>query len=125
MTTQIVSVGPDASVSEAARLMLERAISALPVIEAGRLVGIVSEGDLLRRVETATERHRSRWLEMLAKNSTLALDYVKSHGRKASDVMTRDVVTASETASLAEIADLLETRRIKRVPVVRDGKVVG
>jgi CBS-domain-containing membrane protein len=96
------------------------------VIDAkGNLVGIVSEGDLLHRVEAQTERRRSRWLELLAANTTLASEYVKSHAKHVADVMTADVVTVPEDARLAEVARLLETRRVKRVPVVRDGKVVG
>jgi CBS domain-containing protein len=126
MTSDVVSVLPTTSVSDIAKLMIERRISGVPVIgKSGNLVGIVSEGDLLRRAETETERHRSRWLELLAPTSTLAAEYVKSHGRTAKEVMTRDVVTVAESATLAEIADLLESRRIKRVPVLRDGKVVG
>src|SRR6516164_3252250 len=96
---------------------------------ADRLVGIVSEGDLLHRVETGTERvssrRRSWWLDTIASDQELARDYVKSHGRAARDVMTREVVSVTEKTDLAEIAMLLETKRIKRVPVLRDGKLVG
>jgi CBS domain-containing protein len=126
MTTGVISVQPDASIGEVAKLMLERRISGLPVIDgAGKLVGIVSEGDLLRRVEADTERRRPRWLEMFATNTTLAAEYVKSHAKRVADVMTAPVVTVRDDAPLAEIADLLETKRVKRLPVVRDGKVVG
>src|SRR6266702_4558873 len=130
MTTHVVTIGPDASVQELAVLLSERAISGVPVIDSdNRLVGIATEGDLLHRTETGTahptERRRSRWLESLASDRELARDYVKSHGRKVGDIMTRVVVMVDDTTELAEIANLLETRRIKRVPVLRDGKLVG
>lgn len=130
MTTDVISVTPDTSVQELARLLCERNISGAPVVDANNaIVGIVSEGDLLHRAETETEyqtgRRRSRWLESFVSDRALARDYVKSHGRLVGDVMTRDVVTVPDTAELAEVADLLETKRIKRVPVLRDGKLVG
>jgi CBS domain-containing protein len=130
MTTHVITVGPDASVQDLAMLLSERGISGVPVIDAGnQLIGIVSEGDLLHRTETGTERRterrRSRWLDSLASDRDLAREYVKSHGSKVRDLMTRDVVTVSDTAELADIANLLETKRIKRVPVLRDGKLVG
>lgn len=126
MTSTVVSIDPNSSVKEAAQLMLEKGISAVPVVDKkGHLVGIVSEGDLLRRAESGTERHRSRWLEMFMANSTLAAEYAKAHARKVKDVMTADVVTVAEETPLSEVADLLESRGIKRVPVVRSGQVVG
>jgi CBS domain-containing protein len=130
MTTQVITIGPDASVQDLAMLLSQRGISGVPVIDSdNRLIGIVSEGDLLHRAETGTERRterrRSRWLDSLASDRDLARDYVKSHGGKVRDVMTRNVVTVSDTAELADIANLLETNRIKRVPVLRDGKLVG
>jgi CBS-domain-containing membrane protein len=131
MTTNVITVGPDTSVQEIARILSERSISAVPVVDASsRLVGIVSEGDLLHRVETGTERRvqrrrRSWWLDTIGSDAELARDYVKSHGRTAKDVMTRDVVTVNEDTELADIANLLETKRIKRVPVLKDGKVAG
>src|SRR5579862_2979892 len=130
MTTQVISVSPDTSVQELAKLLSDRGISGVPVIDAGgRLVGVVTEGDLLHRAETGTapntERRRARWLDSLASDRELAREYVKSHGRKVRDIMTTEVVTVAAATELAEIADLLETRRIKRVPVVRDGRVVG
>jgi len=126
MTTRVVTVGPETPVEEIARLLLSHHISAVPVVDAGgRLAGIVSEGDLMRRPETATERHPSWWLRLVADSETLAREYTKTHGRHASDVMTDRVVTVSEETPVAEIARLLEERRIKRVPVVRDGRVAG
>lgn len=126
MTTPVITVAPTTSVEEVAKLMLERRISAMPVVDArGRMQGIVSEGDLMRRGETGTERHRSWWLATFAGGDELAIDYMKSHGRTAADVMTPKVVTVGERAPLERIATLLERHRIKRVPVVRNGKVVG
>jgi len=126
MVSPAITVGPDASVAETVDILLENRISAVPVVnEKGALVGIVSEGDLIRRAEIGTDRHRSWWLELFASNNTIALEYVKSHARKVSDIMTPWPITVGEETPLAEIADLLETRQIKRVPVVRDGEVVG
>jgi CBS domain-containing protein len=126
MTRTVVSADPDLPVKEVAELMLARGISAIPVVGLdGKLVGIVSEGDLVRRAEVGTERRRAWWLRALVDDVALADEYVKSRGRKARDVMTPSVVTIEESTPVAEIAGLLETHRIKRVPVVRDGRVVG
>ena len=98
----------------------------MPVVDAdGRVVGVVSEGDLMHRGESGGERHRSWWLALIASAEERSRDYVKNHGLRASDVMTRDPVTVGEDATLEEIAALLETHRIKRVPVLRDGRLVG
>jgi CBS domain-containing protein len=128
MTPNVITVDPDTLVQDLAKLLSERNISGAPVVDkTGGIVGIVSEGDLLHRSELGTERHtqkrRAWWLEHFA--SELARDYVKSHGRTVKDIMTRDVATVGEDTELAEIATLLETKRIKRVPVLRDGKIVG
>ncbi|HTO61356.1 MAG TPA: CBS domain-containing protein [Bradyrhizobium sp.] len=126
MTTKVLSAGPDTSVADAARLMVSNNISGLPVIDgAGRLAGIVTEGDFLRRAETGTERHRTRWLEFLLGPGRLADEYVRTHAQRVEEVMTRDVATVTEDASLDEIVRLMERRRIKRVPIIRDGKLVG
>ncbi len=126
MTRNLVSVKPEATVLQAARLMLQQHISGLPVIDAdGRLVGILSEGDFLRRRETATEKRRSRWLEFLMGPGKIASEYTHSHGNKVAEVMTTDVQTVEEDAPLEAIVELMERRRIKRVPVVRGGEVVG
>lgn len=126
MTAPAVVVPPDAKVEDIAKLLLRRGISAVPVTGSdGRLAGIVSEGDLMRRVESGTERRPSWWLAVFGNEDALAHDYAKSRGRRAADVMTREVATVGEEATLAQIALLLERRRIKRVPVVRDGKVIG
>ena len=129
MTTDVITVDPDTTVQALAALLAERGISGAPVVDSsGRLVGIVSEGDLLHRTEIGTarrhrERRRSWWLDDFA--SDLARDYIKSHGRTVKDIMTRDVVTVTEDTDLGEVAALLEAKRIKRVPVTRDGKVIG
>jgi len=126
MTTEVLTVSPDTPVAEIAKQLVRRRISAVPVVDADEQpIGIVSEGDLMRRPETGGERHPSWWLSLLAKPESQAREYVKSHGGSARDVMTRHLVTVTEEASLEEIATLLEKHRIKRVPVVRDGKLVG
>lgn len=126
MTSPVVTVSPDASVTDVAKLLLERHISAAPVVdESGNLLGVVSEGDLMRRPEAGTERRPSWWLTLLSDPQDEAREYLKSHGLRARDVMTRHVLTVDEDASLQEIATLLEKHRIKRVPIMRDGKVVG
>ena len=131
MTTNVITVRPGTPVQEVAKILSEQGISGVPVVDAGnRLVGIVSEGDLLHRVETGTERRvqrrrRSWWLDTIGSDEELARDYVKSHGRTARDVMTSEVISVSDTTELADIANLLETKRIKRVPVVKDGQLVG
>ncbi|MDR3530752.1 MAG: CBS domain-containing protein [Rhodopila sp.] len=127
MTTQVVAVEPDTPVREIATIMIERRITGLPVQEPdGRLVGIVTDGDIYRRSELGTDRRRRRsWLELFAADPRHAQDYVEAHGRTARDVMTANVVAVVPETSLRQIADVLETRRIRRVPVVTDGKVVG
>ena len=126
MTREVVSVAPDASVMEAVRLMLQHRISGLPVIDAsGKLQGVVTEGDFLRRVETGTERKRSRLVEFLLGPGRLATDYVQATGRKVDEVMTPDVRTVSEDEQLEKVVHLMERYRIKRVPVVRGDRVVG
>jgi CBS domain-containing protein len=126
MTSPVVSVEADVTVLQAVRIMLQRRISGLPVVDTeGHLVGIVTEGDFLRRAETGTQRRRAAWLEFLVGPGRLADEYVRSHGRKVSEVMTPDPVTISEHASLEEIVTLMEKRQIKRLPVVRGRYVVG
>src|SRR5581483_8196852 len=111
---------------QVADILLARCISAVPVVsQSGELLGIISEGDLMRRSETDTERRQSWWLELVASSEASATDFVRSHADKVADVMTRKVVTAEPDTSLAEIAALLERNHIKRVPVVKNGKVVG
>jgi CBS domain-containing protein len=126
MTHRVVTVGPAATVADAARLMLDHRISGLPVVDGGGgLLGMVTEGDLLRRSESGTERQRPHWLEFILGPGRLAKEYVHSHSRKVSDVMTEDVATVGENASIEKVVDLMERRRIKRLPVMRGGKIVG
>lgn len=126
MTQGVISVEPGDTVARAIRLMLQKHVSGLPVIDAaGRLVGIVTEGDFLHRIETGTQRRRPRWLELLAGPGPMADEYVHSHGRKISEVMTTDLVTVDEETSLQAAVSLMEKRRVKRLPVVRGDKVVG
>lgn len=124
MTTRVVEVMADTTVGDLANRLLQHRVSAAPVVDGeGKLIGIVSEGDLLRHI--GPERTpRSWWLGMFDEDAE-ARDYIKAHGRRVRDVMTRQVVTVGEDTPVAEIAELLETRHIKRVPVVRNGRVVG
>lgn len=126
MTESVVSVDPGLPVKEIAAIMLASNVSAVPVLDqSGHLVGIVSEGDLMRRPELATEKQRSWWLRLFIGEDDMAREFVKSHGLRARDVMTRNVLTVAADASVPEIVDLLEEKRIKRVPVVREGRVIG
>jgi CBS domain-containing protein len=126
MTRRIVSVMPEATIGHAIRLMLDNHISGLPVIDdKDKLVGIVSEGDFLRRSETGTERKRSRWLDAFLGQSAPANDYVRSHGLKVKEVMTRKPITLQEDTPLDQVVHLMESHRVKRLPVVRGEKVVG
>ena len=126
MTSTVISVQPNATILQAARQMLQHHISGLPVIDhSGEIVGILSEGDFLRRRETGTERKRSRWLKFLMGPGKIAVDYIHSHGCKATEVMTTNVYTVIEDTNLEDIVELMERRRIKRVPVMRGKKVVG
>ena len=126
MVAPVITVTPSTAVKKVAELFLEKRISAAPVVESDqRLVGIVSEGDLLHRVEAGTERHHSWWLKGFIGDDALAAEYVKSHGLKVSDVMTRRVVTAAPETPLHEVAALLEKNAIKRVPILENGKLVG
>ncbi|WP_262269272.1 CBS domain-containing protein [Microvirga yunnanensis] len=126
MTPGVITVSPKTSIHEIAKLLCDHHISGVPVVEdEGRLLGIVSEGDLIGHAQLAGERRRSWWHTFLNGPTVLAQHYAKSHGRTASDVMTTDVVTVLETTSVADTARTLEQHRIKRVPVLRDGRLVG
>lgn len=126
MTSEVVTVGPATPVREVADLLAKHRISAVPVVDAaGLLVGIVSEGDLFCRPEGGTERRYSWLHELFASPETMAREYVKTHGIRTADVMTTEVATIEEDTPIADIADLLARKRVKRVPVLRDGKLVG
>lgn len=125
-TWGVVSVLPEDSVDRAIALMLGHRASGLPVIDAnGALVGVITEGDLLRRAEIGTEVQRSQWRELLAGPGKLAEDYTRAHGRTVSELMTGRVVTIASTAPLAEAVDLMTRHKIKRIPVVDGDRVVG
>jgi CBS domain-containing protein len=126
MTPRVISIEADAPVMQAVHLMLQNRISGLPVVgPKGELVGMVTEGDFIRRGEIGTQRRRSRWLEFLIGPGRLADEYVHAHGRKVDEVMTREPITVTEDTLLDEIVRLMERHRIKRVPVVRGGQLVG
>jgi CBS domain-containing protein len=126
MTPRVISIEADAAVMQAVRIMLQNRISGLPVVgPKGELVGMLTEGDFLRRREIGTERRRSRWLEFLIGPGRLADEYVRSSGRKVNDVMTPEPFTAGEDTPLDEIVKMMERHRIKRVPIVRAGTLVG
>jgi CBS domain-containing protein len=126
IASNVISVLPETSVYEIAETLVKNRISGVPVINpAGQLVGIVSEGDLIRRVEIGTEQPRSRWLDALLEPRLAASEFVKAYGRKAKDVMTPEPLSATEEMSLSDAATLLEKNQIKRLPVVRGGRVVG
>ena len=129
MTRHVVTVRPEATVAEVAKAMTEHGISALPVCDAnGKLVGMISEGDLMQPFGEKNQLRRSWWLNLLAEGTELAPEfenYLRLDQHQAKDLMKRDVVTADEKTPVARIADLLWEHRIKRVPIVRDGKIVG
>ena len=126
MVRDVVTVRPDTEVTDAIKRMTEHDVSALPVLDAaGNLVGMLSEADLIHRVEIGTEKRRPWWSEALTGASTLASEFAKSHGKKVGEVMTSGVISVSEDTPLFEIATVLERNGIKRVPVVKDGRLVG
>jgi CBS domain-containing protein len=125
MTRKVLTVGRETSVANAIRLMLDNNISGLPVLDDGKVVGILTEGDLLRRSETGTEKHRPRWLEILMGPGRMAGEYVRTHGRKVEDIMTTDLISVAGDAPLDEVVGLMERRGIKRVPVLDGDLLVG
>lgn len=126
MSGSVITVTPDRTIADAAELMLRHRISGLPVVDAsGALIGIITEGDLLRRAETGTARRRARWLELLTGAGRLAQDYAAAHARRVAEVMTTDVVTILPEEPLENAVHLMERRRIKRLPVVEGGRLVG
>ena len=125
MTEGVICVDVKESIFDAAELLLGARVSAAPVVDKGIVVGIVSEADLLRRAEIGTVPLKSWWGRLLASENTSAREFVEAHARKVSDVMTKAVITAEEDASLDELVDLMERHNVKRIPIVRDGKLVG
>lgn len=126
MTKKVITVTAQTPVEEIAQLLLDHHISAVPVVDAkGAIVGMVSEGDLMRRLSAADAPRRSWWLELFAGSGPTAADYVKTHGTTAADIMSHDIATVSEDMPIGEVARILEKNRIKRVPVLRDGRLTG
>lgn len=126
MTHCVVSIGPEAPILDAIARMISHQVSGMPVIDAaGRLVGMVTEGDFLRRAEIGTEAPRRRWLELLLGPASRAEEYARSHGRTVQEAMSRNVVAASKETPLAELVDLMEEHGIKRIPVTEEGRIVG
>jgi len=126
MVRDVVTVKPDDDVALVVRLLAEHDVSALPVVDDDdNVVGVISEADLLHREEIGTEKQRPWWLEAVTPASTLAGEFAKSHGRRVEEIMSSNVVSASEDGPLGEIATLLERHRIKRLPILRAGKLVG
>ena len=126
MTQKAITVTPETTIAEAARLLLQHRISGLPVVDhEGRVVGVFTEGDLLRRIETGTERRHSGWLEFLIAPGRLAEEYAHANARKVGEVMTTDVVAVAPQDPLAEVVRLMERHHIKRLPVIENGRLVG
>ena len=126
MVSPVITVKPNSTVKEVAKTLVDRHISAVPVVDdARKLVGIISEGDLMHRAEIGTERRFRWWPRLVRGDATLPFGYIKAHARRAADVMTQNVFTATPDTPLDEIAVLLERNSIKRVPIVLDGQLVG
>jgi CBS domain-containing protein len=126
MTRNVVSVGANEPIVKAARLMLQNRISGLPVVDTeGELTGIVTEGDFLRRGELGTQRRRPKWLEFIVGPGRLAAEYVHTSGKKVDEIMTTDPFTVTEDDSLEKVVEVMERRHVKRLPVVRGGRMVG
>lgn len=126
MTSFVVTVTPETTIEYAAHLMLQHRISGLPVTDSdGAVLGIVTESDLLRRAETGTDKRHARWVSLLIGPGRLAQEYVNTHGRKVGEVMTERVFTVTSEMPLADLVALMETKHVKRVPVVDQGRLVG
>jgi CBS domain-containing protein len=126
MVRDVIAVHADTLVRDIATLMVENHISGVPVLtDKGKLIGMISQSELLHRAELGTERKHKWWLRIFADSSALAREYAKTHGLKAHDIMSRYVVSVRGDAELSDVADILDKRRIKRVPVVREDRMVG
>jgi CBS domain-containing protein len=129
MTSPVVTVEPETSVAQVVKLLAEKSISAIPVCKHdGTLVGMISEGDILHPFRASVRQKRDWWLSVVSEGENLSqefMDYVRVDTRSAADLMTRHVITANEDASLPELAELISTHRVKRIPILRDGRVVG
>lgn len=126
MASPVKTGKADMTVREVAKLLSESRISALPIVnDAGKLIGLISEGDLIRRAEIGTQKQRSWWLSLFTSNVQLAEDYARAHALKVKDLMTHDIISVDPETSLSEIARLFERHHIKRVPVLKNGDLVG
>lgn len=126
MVSPVITVKPRDTVKHVAELFTKRGISAAPVVDDhGKVVGIISEADLLHRSENGTERRRSHWVRLFAGDHDLAKEFIRSHAMKVADLMTHRVVSAAPDTPLHEIAETMEKKTIKRVPILRDGQLVG
>lgn len=126
MTRDVITVGPEASIVDAANLMLAKHVSGLPVVDTdGELIGVISEGDFIRRAELGTERKRGRWLRILLGPGQSASDFVHEHGRKVGEIMTQHPHTVKADATVGEIVKTMEKYHVKRLPVMQDGRMVG
>jgi CBS domain-containing protein len=126
MTRDVVTVGPEASIVDAANIMLTQHVSGLPVVnDAGELIGVISEGDFIRRTEIGTERKRGRWLRLLLGPGQSASDFVHEHGRKVGEIMTPHPHTVQADATVGDIVKTMEKHHVKRLPVMQDGRMVG
>ncbi len=126
MSPTVIAISQDAPLSQAVRLMIDNRISGLPVVDTdGHAVGMLTEGDLLQRVETGTAGKSPGWLSVIFAPGRAAGVYVQTHGRRVGDVMTPDPIMINDATPLNEVSELMRTRRVKRLPVTRDGKVVG
>ena len=126
MTPEVITVGADTTILEAANTMLRRHIGALPVVDAaGRLIGIISEGDFIRRAEIGTQHKRGRWLTFLAGADRIATEFAHERGRKVGEVMTPDPLTVAEDTPLDRVVQIMQSSRVKRLPVMRGDRMVG
>src|SRR5579859_7249118 len=126
MSRHVITISPDAPVTDAIKAMLSHHISGLPVVDSGgKLIGILSEGDFIRRVEVGTEKRRGRWLGLLAGTEQVALDFARQHGRKVGQIMSPNPITIGEDTPLEQIVRLMEARNLKRFPVMRGEELIG
>ena len=126
MTRPVITVAPETTIVEAANTMLQKHVSGLPVVDAaGKLVGIISEGDFIRRSEIGTQRKRGRFLKFILGPGKKATDFVHEHGRKVAQIMTKSPLTITEDTALEDIVELMEKNNIKRLPVMRGDKIIG
>jgi CBS domain-containing protein len=126
MTRKVITVGPETSIIEAANIMLQHHLSGLPVVDAGgSLIGIISEGDFIRRAEIGTQRERGRWLACLVGADQIAADFVHERGRKVGEIMSASPIIVTEDASLNRVVQIMESNNVKRLPVLREGRLVG